>query len=456
MEQGTGTAVAVRPPSDSDIEAIRKAGRGAVAQAKEVQRYRQMVAGTVWGRGFNTEVQRSVGEFCRVLQADPHRHVEVLGNKLYLNSDYWTDKVNADPYFHHYDQRDISQTVEEALRERAKGLRRTADQYKEIGDEEKYRARMSEAIEMESDADQMALDRAESGAPETAVCVIETTIYRFLNSAPLEQIKAGELPAEDYLIPVVECNWAGGRSALIKQRAKAEGRTPQDIAKSMKWDPIGDAEPAKTARTRSLRRCAVKAFSAWMSSYEKQVEKAEAMVDAEFTIVEDDGPQAISTGHGEPERGSSQGARSLPVRGEDTPQDDGSDEGDETESGDDQEGAGEFDRDDAHKALFATLNALGIKGDGRKQWARDNDLPPSTQNWVREHYERAMHILMDPLLEEVSTLAEQQEADLEDLSLRLLKKSQPEYAKDWVAIRDELRRQAEPEQDPAGDMPEDL
>lgn len=381
MSQHSSTAVAIpgigRAPTDEEIERIRKGGRSVVAHREEINRLAQQIEGMEWGSGkdvvkgtmFSPATRRAFAEFCKITKANPLHHVYVLGGKPYLNGDYWSDRINADPYFHHFEQRDLSPSVDKALRERAKRHGQIAGQL----EGEEAAERRARAIDLEEEADDIALARAQWSPPDGVRVVIETTIYRFMNQAPLDAIERGEVPDfERYLIEVSECNWAGGK-----------GR-----------DPVGDAHPALTARTRSLRRAAIRAFPAWMQGYEAQMKKAESIIDAEFEIIREDNnaereslpvegePQAARTGSGEPGAANANGAQPLPDAN-----------GAALESaGDD-----DFDADDARKRYFATLRDAGVED--RKAWQVENGLPASTKAWGEAEYERALEILVKPTKE---------------------------------------------------------
>jgi len=222
--------------------------------------------------------------------------------------------------------------------------------------------------------------------------VVLTTVYRFMEAAPIEQIKSGEIrDFERYLIRVEEVNYAGGRP---KERKKNRQTNEWYEYQS---DPVGEAEPSKTARTRSLRRCASRAFSAWMQQYEKQITKAEKAVEAEFEVVEEqrqveaevrpgpDEPQAVATGSGEPAAARAEEAQDLPeVGAEPTP-------AEPTEEEKQLVGPPPFDRVDWHRKYFALLKEAGVED--RHKFQVDNYLPDSTKDFDEHNYREACRIL---------------------------------------------------------------
>jgi hypothetical protein len=263
MSEQTGTALA--GGGQAEVAAIRQAGGLEVARRGEVARLFRMLEGMEWGSGtqvvkgssFSPTTRQAFAEFCYAARANPMYHVDVLGGKPFLNAKYWSDRINTEPNF-----------VDFALAN--------------ISDD--------------------AAKRAEWGVPEWATQAYECTIRKLANFAPVAKIRSGEVSDwERYLVAVSECNWAGN---------KPKGRTRD--GKEYEADPIGNAEPAKTARTRALRRCAATAFPAWMAAEEARIQKLESAVEAEFSVLRTEraadadslprpgAAQALRVGAGEP------------------------------------------------------------------------------------------------------------------------------------------------------------
>lgn len=414
------TALAV---PDKDVSAVKAEGKKMTAYQAEVNKIFSELHGMTWGSGnslvagnqFSKGMLSAFATFCHITGANPLIHVDILGGKPYLNAAYWQDKLNVHERFHHYEQRDLSPSVEAAMRERAERHRELAGDMTE-GDPEIVK-RLGLALDLEDEADDVALDRAKWSPRESATVVIETRILRFITAAPMEKIKAGEITDLDpWLVWVPECNWAGGKGN--------EG----------KKDPVGDEHPGTTARTRSLKRCATKSFPAWMDGQKEQIEKAELIIEAEYEVVQADneaergaippvtGPQAVS-GTGEPSAAAIEDAQELPVE--------------EVSS---EPPPPPFDVNDARKRLFATLREAGIANDkDRKAWSKENGLPVSTKQWGREEYDRAQELIVGPVRDYVITQAGD---GLEDLSLQVLGKREPEYFRDWKALRAALEARA--------------
>ncbi|MDH5761052.1 MAG: hypothetical protein OEZ65_15930, partial [Gemmatimonadota bacterium] len=435
-------------PTDDEIEGIRKAGAQVAAYKTEVNKIARVIEGLEWGAGnslvrgssLSPQTRYAMAEFCRITRANPMSHVDVLGGKPYLNAAYWVDLLNSHQHFHHYEQRDLSPSVEQALRDRAARHREAAKQLEASGNAQEAALRVSKALDMEDEADDIALARAQWSPRDTATVVIETTIYRFMNAAPIEAIRRGEITDfERYLVAVPECNWAGGMGSTM--------------ASAKKSDPIGDANPGTTARTRSIRRAGTKAFSAWMQPYEAQIEKAERAVEAEWEIIQEDaavkraalpspnGPQAVSTAGGEPTAAAPHGARDLPTgNGNGAAPAPAAPPANHTPEA---PPAAEFDLTDARKRFFASLRDAGIAEDDRKPWCERSGLPTSTKEWGQAEFERAQELLVGPAKKKVEEGCKFVGVALSDLSLRVLGKEAPEFLRDWNALADELSAAAD-------------
>lgn len=436
-------------PTDAEIDAIRRAGKAMVAHKKEVAALADQISGMEWGSGnravkgntFTPQTRQALAEFCRVTRANPQRHVDILGGGPYLNAEYWAERMSSHPMFVRYEQREIGPAAEQEIRDRAKRHLELANSLEEAGRKQEALDRRVKAIDLEEEADEMRAARRQWNPRQSAISVVETTVYRFINATPLEKIESGEITDFDqYIVEVKECNWAGGMG--------------REFADKKKYDPIGDMEPSKTARTRSMRRAAVRAFSAWMEEYDSQIRRAEEYVEAEFEILDTDQMEmshatVVGVHSGEAESGDATQARQIPQRGQPAPEP-------TPEPREEEEPVDTFDRDDARKRLFATLNAFGIKGDARKDWAEENGFNRSTKNWSEEDYDRAIDLLMDPLMEEVNQLSEQAEVDINDVSLALLGKDKPEYAKDFMKIRNALRDSVAVDEDDAPSLEGEL
>lgn len=375
----TGTALT---PQNGGMKQISEKGKSLLAEQKSLKEMYGIIAGCEWGTGnsaikgenFSPATRAAFAKFCVVTRANPQLHVDILGGKPYLNAQYWADLLNSSPYFLGYEQVNVAKSVADGIRKLAEEAEADGKRMEQAGRDELAAAAFQQAAEFRLQARAMDRTRGQFGVPEDAVAAYETIVRRYSQLAPLDRIAAGEIDGTQFIQEVHECNWAGGNS-----RAN---------------DPVGKANPAHTARTRSLRRAAVKSFSAWMENYDREVTKAEEIMEAEWEIVREDrkaaaallpppnGPQAVRAGAGEPSAANPVTAQPMPVE-------------DQTAAPPATAAAdGDFDRGDTRKRFFATLRDAGVSD--RKAWTAQNGLPASTQDWGRPEFDRALEILVGP------------------------------------------------------------
>lgn len=377
--------------TDAEIERIRKAGAQTVAMRKEIGELYRQLEGLEWGSGsslvkgsaFSQATRYAFAKFCAITGANPMTQVDVLGGKPYLNANFWSDKVANDPFFVSFDQEDISPSMSVRLREQATQVRETAADVKEVAPD-RYAEMIQQSVDFLNEATRLEDLRRKWNAPEWAKVVVLTEITRLIPVAPIELIRTGKIASiEQYLTVIRECNWAGGRPT----RETSGGKKYQP-------DPVGEAEPEKSARTRSFRRCATRSFAAWMPKFEQQVQKAQDIIEAEWEMVvseaekemaelpADDEPQAVATG-GEPTAAKTKGAEDLPVAETVMPESPLPDDKDTTQ-------------DIAHyrEAFFGGLKAAGIEEKDRKKWAKLNGLPESTKDWGQAEFQKANELLL--------------------------------------------------------------
>lgn len=179
-----------------------------IAEIKQRNAHAAAIRGTQWGREATPDVVRAVAHYCTINGLDPARHVEVLGARIYLTGELYEERgaslvlsgavVVSPPEFVHFDKRlaDLAKSEDADLAQWAKAehIRRTKA-------------------------------RIEYGIPDdaTGACVIRA--------------KVGQTE-------LVGFNWCGGAS---KVKRKKDGSTYRS-------DPVGDAEPTKTAQSRAKRR----------------------------------------------------------------------------------------------------------------------------------------------------------------------------------------------------------
>ena len=253
----------VRTSGATELNRIQEAGVAALAKKEAMNRLYKQLQGATWGdikgTSLTPQTLAAMAAFCVQTGAEPQTHVDILGGRPYLNSEYYRELTATHKRF--VDARQTNITADKAKRE-------------------------------------------EWGVHEQAKAAWTTTIRYFPRMAPLAALEAGRLSAEDadcWIRSATECNDAG-----------SIGRNK---------DPVGDSHPHKTARSRSYRRTAKLVFGAWMEEQQDAVDRATHLLEAEWEEITDENavvetPQHVSVGTGEP-----RAAISAPKEAE-APQDD--------------------------------------------------------------------------------------------------------------------------------------
>jgi len=183
----------------------------AVQEAIEANRVKnaivQQIKGTMWAKDLSGETIRAVAQYCRENGLDPVRHVEMLGGRIYLTAEFYQER--GAPFVRDGSIR-VGQTdfihADPRLDEVAKGA-----------DEEL-------AAWAKKEKSRRLMLRIRHGVPENAKAAA---------IVPLTVVASGTV--------YEGVNWCGGLA---------------------KKDPVGDAEPTKTAETRSARRAWKRAVEA--------------------------------------------------------------------------------------------------------------------------------------------------------------------------------------------------
>jgi hypothetical protein len=317
QEEPTGVARledSLTEEGKAELKGIQQRGALSVSKARELTAISKQVAGMTWGSG-NMAVkgtdlppasQYAIAQIVKLTGANLSQHIYILGGRPYLNAEYWAERIAGEPHFVRWEQRNLSASHIEHLR-------KLAEQADADGDHD-------DAIRLRREARELSSRRSHYNPPAWATDVYETIIYRYREIAPLSAIQRGQAPSEAWIETVNECNWAGGRPKITKTRQNGGGTYESDP------DPVGNAEPAKTARSRSLRRCAIRAFATTLAPVERELQKLEDAIEADFEIIYEDraqerkalpsetGEQAIRTGNGEPGAAAPREAQSLPVQ----------------------------------------------------------------------------------------------------------------------------------------------
>lgn len=378
MADNTAVTTAARnAPTVEEIEQIRQGGKMVVQKQKELNKIFTQLEGIQWGNvsggSFSKGTRMALAEIIYITRANPQLHIDVLGGKPYLNAQYWTDLANSHDHFLGYELLNLDLGHIEVLRQQALEVEEEARKLQAEdadGFADDIRKLRHEGLRLKAEARDAERKRLHFGVPDFALAAYEVVVRRYRPNAPIDQIVAGDVNGEPFIQEIREANWAPN--------------SPKD--------PIGKDHPHNTARTRTLRRGFVKSFSAWMEPLERDIDRLEKAIEAEYTIIRSDdrleqaslpsstGAQAARAGGGEPSAANPEGAREMPVE-------------DETGGGPD------FDVKDARKAYFATLRDAGIAEDKRKAWQVGNDLGASTKNWGEAEYGRAMELLIAPTRE---------------------------------------------------------
>lgn len=191
------------------------------------------IRGTIWGKEISQDQVRAVAQYAREMHIDPVRHIEVLGGRIYLTADFYAEK--GAKYV-----RDGSIILHET--EYIHADDRLAAMAKYAGEDEDMQA---SALWAAKEQARRAMQRIKYAVPETAkaAAVVRLTM-------------------RDGGATFVGVNWCGGTT---------------------KRDPVGEAEPTKTAETRAARR-------AWKRIVAVIPELAESVghMEARATIVEDE------------------------------------------------------------------------------------------------------------------------------------------------------------------------
>jgi hypothetical protein len=250
-----GTAVTTTAQDHPEVQAIRAAGQHQVALRDEIKKLTKQIEQGEWGAGsqmvkgssLSPASRQALAEFCFHARANPYYHVDLFAGKPFLNEKYWSDRINSDERFVDYTFTNIS----------------------------------------EDD-----VQRKEWGVPEWATFAYLCTIRKLSNFAPMNLIRSGQLRDwERYVVTSQEANWAGNKPRAQKR----DGGTYEA-------DPIGNAEPSKTARTRALRRTAAKTFPVWCAAEDDRIRRLENALVAEFEVIASDRAEARASLPAEGER----------------------------------------------------------------------------------------------------------------------------------------------------------
>lgn len=182
------------------------------------------IRGTIWSKDLSAQQIGAVAQYAREVGIDPVRHIEVLGGRIYLTAEFYRER--GAPLIRSGKVR-VHETEYINVDPRLEALAKTGDEW--AVNEQAHRQVL----------------RIRYNAPEkaAAIAVVRITIVGTDST-------------------YVGVNWCGGLA---------------------KRDPVGDAEPAKTAEARAERR-------AWrrIVSVIPELETAVGHIEARATLVEDE------------------------------------------------------------------------------------------------------------------------------------------------------------------------
>lgn len=301
------TAVARHADADlpevarGEIQSLRQAGAVAVARQKALNDTTRQLAGMKWGdvsgQSLSAHTRYAIAQLCDLTGANPALHLFILGGRPYLNADYWAQTVAQNPHSLGFEQVNIAKAAADEYRAQARQLVKDAAELDMPELKDDARDLMRKAAYCDE-------KRAQYGVDDKTIAAYETVIRRYAEHAPLAAIRTGQVDGSAFVVEIRECNVAGS------------GR---------RGDPVGDARPHETARSRSLRRCAVRAYATTLQPFEEQLRKLENAIEAEFEVIGEErmveraalsseiGEQVVRIGAGEPEAAAPVDAEPLPV-----------------------------------------------------------------------------------------------------------------------------------------------
>jgi hypothetical protein len=214
-------------PARAEIAALVKANPAGslppqavalIEERKAVNTMARAIMNLSWGRQLDEIAAKSIAEYARRYGMDPARHLDLLGGKLYPNAQYYIEqgaKLMQAGVVSSVRQQHIEADVR--LAARYTNLREWEAEAKKEGRTDDAAEYARQARETRAEILDRERLRIRFNVPEKAAAAVVTWIT---------------LPG--MAEPIAGCNWAGGG---VKQR-----------------DPVGDAEPSKTAESRSARR----------------------------------------------------------------------------------------------------------------------------------------------------------------------------------------------------------
>jgi hypothetical protein len=227
------TEVATRPVSHPAF-ASREEMQAMVEHRREMGQMARAFRAATWGKDLDEATARSMAEWCKRHRIDP-TEVSILGGNPYIEASYYLRRLTELD----------SDLIEYAFADHVHLDQRLVTQMNEpVPDDADDETRsMIHAMRRESRLEhyRRIAERVAHNLPDTAPAAV---VYR---------VKRRGMERE-----YVGSDWCGGKGTKTMKR-KDGGTYQKEI------DPVGDAEPRKTAETRAARRCLRQVISTFPS-----------------------------------------------------------------------------------------------------------------------------------------------------------------------------------------------
>lgn len=191
---------AVTKPDATAPTAVAKRIDENVLALRERNAMVAQIRGTQWGLGIDSRTTKAVAHYCLTMGLDPVRHVEVLGGRIYLTAEFYQERG--------------ARLIRQGL----------------------VTIQPSEFINADPRLEQLTANPDQETAAWAKGEIVRRTKLRIEHNAPedAKAIAVQRITVVATGMQVTGVNWCG--------------------VKAGKKDPVGDAEPTKTALTRAARR----------------------------------------------------------------------------------------------------------------------------------------------------------------------------------------------------------
>lgn len=233
----TGTAVA--HPAFASREQLQPY----LDQRREIADMARAFRNTLWGKDLPEATARSIAHWCKRHGVDA-TEVSVLGGQPYIEATYYLRRLAS------LDATLIEYAFADHVHADARLLTLMEEPIPEDADEATREAILANRAAARREHYRRVAERIKHSLPDSAVAAV---VYR-VKKRGMEREFTG-------------ADWCGGKGK--KTQRKKDGTTYE-----REIDPIGDAEPRKTAETRAARRC-LRQVIATFPSLNEHLERAE-------------------------------------------------------------------------------------------------------------------------------------------------------------------------------------